>query len=135
MNAISLPYPISTNRMWRHSGNVTHLSTEGKKWKLDAHHQAINQREGKLSGDVAVLLVLHPRSNKDGSASKTVLDLANAEKCTIDAMQGVLFDDDKQIKMMMMRYGEPKVGGGVTLFATTLENHLVLVNYLIHKEV
>ena len=133
MNIIALPYPISTNRMWRHSGKITHLSAEGKKWKRDAHLMAIEQGECKLYGDVAVLLVLHPRANKDGSASKSVLDLANAEKCTIDAMQGVLFDDDKQIKMMMMRYGEPKEGGGVTVYAAPIEHNLVLVNYLVNK--
>ena len=133
MNIIALPYPISTNRLWRHRGNVTYLSAEGKQWKRDAFLSAKAQGAAKIEGDVCVLLILHPRANKNGSASKAVLDLGNAEKCTIDAMQGVLFDDDKQIKMMMMHYGEPKEGGGVTLYAARLENHLVLVNYLIHE--
>jgi len=133
VNIIALPYPISTNRMWRHRGTVTYLSAEGKQWKRDAFLSAKAQGAVKIDGDVCVLLILHPRANKNGSASKSVLDLANAEKCTIDAMQGVLFEDDKQIKMMMMRYGEQKEGGGVTLYAARLENHLALVNYLIQK--
>jgi crossover junction endodeoxyribonuclease RusA len=119
--------------MWRHRGTVTYLSAEGKQWKQSAYLSAKQQGGVKIVGDVCVMLVLHPRANKNGSASKAVLDLGNAEKCTIDAMQGVLFDDDKQIQMMMMRYGEPKEGGGVTLYAARLENHLALVNYLLRN--
>ena len=131
MNIIALPYPISTNRMWRHRGTVTYLSAEGKQWKRDAFLSGKAQGAVKIDGDVCVLLILHPRANKNGSSSKSVLDLANAEKCTIDAMQGVLFDDDKQIKMMMMRYGEPKEGGGVTLYAARMNQQTVLANYLL----
>jgi len=131
MNIITLPYPISTNRMWRNRGTVTYLSAEGKAWKRDAFLSAKAQGAVKIEGDVCVLLILHPRANKNGSASKSVLDLANAEKCTIDAMQGVLFEDDKQIKMMMMRYGEPKESGGVTLYAARMDQQTVLANYLL----
>ena len=131
MNIITLPYPISTNRMWRNRGTVTYLSAEGKAWKRDAFLSAKSQGAVKIEGDVCVLLILHPRANKNGSASKSVLDLANAEKCTIDAMQGVLFEDDKQIKMMMMRYGEPKESGGVTLYAARMDQQTVLANYLL----
>ena len=112
---------------------MTYLSAEGKQWKQSAYLSAKQQGGVKIEGDVCVLLILHPRANKNGSASRAVIDLGNAEKVACDAMQGVLFDDDKQIKMMMMRYGEPKEGGGVTLYAARIENHLVLVNYLIQK--
>jgi len=131
LNIITLPYPISTNRLWRHRGTVTYLSAEGKQWKQSAYLSAKQQGAVKIECDVCVLLVLHPRANKNGSASKSVIDLGNAEKCTIDAMQGVLFDDDKQIKMMMMRYGEPKEGGGVTLYAARMDQQTVLANYLL----
>ena len=133
MNIIALPYPISTNRLWRTRGTVTYLSAEGKAWKRDAFLSAKAQGAVKIDGDVCVLLILHPRANKNGSASKAVLDLSNMEKCTIDAMQGVLFDDDKQIQMMMMRYGEPKEGGGVTLYAARMNQQTVLANYLLSK--
>jgi crossover junction endodeoxyribonuclease RusA len=134
MTIITLPYPVSTNRMWRHRGTVTYLSAEGKSWKRDANLSAKQHGAVKIDGDVCVLLVLHPRANKNGSASKSVLDLGNAEKCTIDAMQGALFDDDKQVKMMLMRYGKPKEGGGVTLLVAPMDEQLILVNYLIHGE-
>ncbi len=112
---VVLPYPPSTNRMWRTFRGMTVLSKEGKAFKQQA---ALLYRRAGLKlhhGDVVVWLTLHPRMNKDGSASKTVLDLDNSLKAALDALQGVAYVNDRQIKALAAKYGPPTPNGGATV--------------------
>ncbi len=73
-------------------------------------------------GLVAVRLRLIPKANKDGGASKTVIDLDNALKVTLDALQGIAYANDKQVRRIAAEYaGEPEQGGGLTVEIEELE--------------
>ncbi|GFL08468.1 hypothetical protein TUM15749_20550 [Neisseria gonorrhoeae] len=59
---------------------------------------------------------LIPKANKDGSASKTVIDLDNALKVALDALQGVAYHNDRQVRRIAADYAdEPVAGGGLAV--------------------
>jgi crossover junction endodeoxyribonuclease RusA len=90
-------YPVSSNRYWRHAGGRTYVSAEGKAFKLAVAMVLRPHFKEPVSGPIKVTYWLHPRMNKDGSASELRLDIFNAEKVTSDALNGIAWLDDKQI--------------------------------------
>lgn len=112
---IELPYPPSTNRMWRNFRGRTVLSDEGVTYKAKAGWLAKAAGAKCVDHDVALVVTLHPRKNKDGSASKTVLDLDNIFKIACDSLQGIAYVNDKQIKRLAASYGAPIKDGGLTV--------------------
>lgn len=108
---MSLPYPVSTNRMWRHFRGMTVLSKEGKEYKKMV--ATIAASVSPYSAPVRVAYTLRPKLNKDGSERKTRIDLGNAEKVVSDALQGIAFVDDKQIVDLRVTLGEAIQGGGI----------------------
>lgn len=59
---------------------------------------------------------LCPRTNKDGSASGTVLDLGNCWKVVEDALQGTVYVNDKQVKRIAcVEYGPPTKEGALII--------------------
>lgn len=65
--------------------------------------------------DVALTVILHPKLTKTGKASRTLIDLDNALKVVFDALQGVLYVNDKQVKKLTAEVGEPVDGGGLSV--------------------
>lgn len=55
-------------------------------------------------------------------ASKTVIDLDNCLKVTLDALQGIAYDNDAQIKKLIAEYGNPVINGGVIIKVEGYEN-------------
>lgn len=108
---LSLPYPVSANKNWRNG----YVSKESRAYKKQVQQIAKQHCVKPLDGDVSVTYTLHPRQNVDGSASKTRLDIFNAEKITSDALNGIAWSDDQQIVDGRVRLGSPKVGGGLTV--------------------
>ena len=111
---IILPYPISTNRYWRTFRGMTVVSKEAKAYKKQVTQ--IAQLSGciKHNGNVSIDITLYPKCNKDGSTNAKVMDLDSCLKVVLDALQGVAYDNDKQIKRINARYGqEPKDDGAV----------------------
>jgi Holliday junction resolvase RusA-like endonuclease len=49
-------------------------------------------------------------------ASEVVLDLDNALKVTLDALTGVAWDDDSQVRRISAEYGPPCEGGGLSVW-------------------
>lgn len=68
-----------------------------------------------MQGDLSVHVRLHPRSTKAGETSKTRLDIDNAIKCALDAGNGVLWEDDKQVVRLFAEVAEPRPGGGLSI--------------------
>jgi len=82
-----LPYPPSANRYWRNFRGRTVLSEEARAYK-----SLIQDKVGEqpmLKGPLVIALLMY-RPQKSG-------DLDNRIKVAIDSLQGVLFEDDKQI--------------------------------------
>ena len=110
---LHLPYPLSVNRYWRRAGYKTHISNAGRKYKQTV--KAIGLRAGAIQhkGNMQVQIIILPKLTKAGVASKVLIDIDNGNKCILDALQGVLYEDDAQIKSLRVDYGEPVDGGGV----------------------
>lgn len=85
---LTLPYPPSSNRYWRHARGFTYLSKEAKQYRADV--QLIGIRCKPLAGPVRMTVQVY-RPRKAG-------DLMNREKVLSDALQGVAFENDSQIR-------------------------------------
>lgn len=119
MSMIHLPAPLSINRYWtiqRGTGGIG-PSSEGRKWKEQAKVLASSQAPpgAPFTGAVMVEIVVHPPTRADGSASRVRVDLDNAAKCTLDALEGVAYANDRQIEVLTIRLGEARPGGGMTI--------------------
>jgi crossover junction endodeoxyribonuclease RusA len=139
---LTLPYPISANRYWatrvvksKHTGKpmaMTYVTPEA-----EAYRKAV---AGIASGiglsepfphRVAVTLDLYPHRPQDWARrarkepqtwDDTVqcIDLGNAEKVLSDALQGIVFTDDKWIWDLHKRRKEPDGEGRVVVTITPI---------------
>ncbi|EPI4129176.1 RusA family crossover junction endodeoxyribonuclease, partial [Neisseria gonorrhoeae] len=103
-----LPYPVSANRYWRIWRNRAVRSAEAAAYKSVVRRIAQEAGAMPSEGAVAVYVRLIPKANKDGGANKTVIDLDNALKVALDALQGVAYHNDRQVRRIAADYaGEP----------------------------
>ncbi len=120
-----LPYPPSANRYWRtympkgFRAPVTVCSQEAKAYKQQvgwlARAAGIRQ---PIAGRVAVSYTLYPkrpldwakRAAKDPAGwddSVQCIDLDNAQKVLMDALKGVVIEDDKWVRRIEAVRAEP----------------------------
>ena len=131
---IVLPYPVSANRYWRSfvprggSRAIVTRSPEAKQYIHDVQLLMVQAgiRE-PMDGWVYCRLRLYPalpkdwarRSQKDPDGwehSVQCMDVGNCEKVLSDALNGLLWHDDKQIRMMILERMSPDTHGArVTL--------------------
>lgn len=112
--AFSLPYPVSTNRYWRTFRGRQVVSTEAREFK--AHAALVAKLAGVVvaSGPVLVAINLAPKAPKRKSARPVrCIDLDNALKVALDALNGVAWLDDSQVVGISARRVEPTPGGGM----------------------
>jgi len=112
---LSLAYPPSTNRLWRHQRGRMVVSAEAQAWKQAAVWQARAVGCPLLAGPVTVDMILHPRLTKAGKASQIRLDVDGPIKIALDALQGVAYANDKQVTCLTARVGAPLPEGGLTV--------------------
>lgn len=89
--AVCLPFPVSTNRLWRGTGKHVRLSDEYKAWKSEANDWYIQQKRGKepIKGPFTYMIVL------DRTRRKSNLDGDNRLKAPLDYLQSVgLIEND-----------------------------------------
>ena len=126
MIVLTLPYPVSANRYWRAitiPGRTMMAPTkEAKAYKEEV--QLIARRAGlakPMACRVELWLRLYPARPQDWAKRSALdpqgwddsvrcIDLGNAEKVLSDALQGIVFDDDKQIWAMHKARMEPDGG-------------------------
>lgn len=118
LSAWSAPYPISANRYWRRTktGRL-YVSQEAQDYKsrfvLNACELEIGKEFEPTAEKVTVHIVVFPKMNKDGSECKTLVDIDNSVKIALDALNGKAYLDDKQVKRLIVDYGEAVYGGGL----------------------
>lgn len=129
----TLPYPVSANRYWKGAGTRVYVSAEAKAYKAQA--AAIAQQAGVINptGDpVSLALVVHPVEPKDAAArakragpgwhrAVRCIDIDNAIKVTLDALQGVVYVNDNQVAVLYVQRGRPIPGGGLSVRIEALE--------------
>lgn len=120
---LKLPYPVSANRYWKTRAvknfAQTYLSSEAKDYRRQVMRIAADFRV--VQGDVSIGLVLAPKLTKKNEASKVLMDLDNSIKVTLDALIGVVYVDDKQVKRITAEYGQPEVGGALYVTVKEME--------------
>lgn len=108
-------YPPSANRYWRVWGGRVVRSAEARSYKIACQIIATREKIKPIAGDVAIAIILHPKLTKKGAASKTRIDLDNALKVVIDALQGVAYANDSQVVSIKADLGCPVTNGGLTI--------------------
>ncbi|AVL70851.1 RusA family crossover junction endodeoxyribonuclease [Oligella urethralis] len=119
-----LPYPISANRYWRHRSYrgraIAYLSKEAANYRDDVLAVAEDAGVRKTEEPVIMVVTLHPKMTKKGRASKICLDIDNTLKVALDALEGIAYVDDKQVRALIVSYGEAVDGGAL---AVTIMKH------------
>ena len=111
MIRLILPTPVSANRYWRIFGGRVVKSAEARSYRAEVQIKARDVTP--LDGPVSVHIALCPELTKKGVASKTRLDLDNCLKVALDALQGVAFNNDKQVVKLVAELGPAQVGGAL----------------------
>lgn len=88
---ITLPYPISANRYWRWSKRGVFVSAEAKAYKEEARWRAWQQGAKCTDKKISMRITLVPRTKRS-------IDLDNALKIALDALQGVCYWNDSQVE-------------------------------------
>ena len=90
---LSLPFPVSVNRIWRTGNGRTYISPQYRTWKDQAYVAYIQQRKtvGRpVVGNFTYHITL------DEKRRKVARDGDNRGKCVLDFLQHVgLIEDDK----------------------------------------
>lgn len=125
MMTLSLPYPISANRYWRHRVvrgprpmAQTYVSQEAEAYKADVLAIALQSGARRIDGKVSLRMALYPSLPKDwhkrSEAERDTLrciDLDNALKVTLDALKGIAFGDDALVREIVAVRMEPDEKG------------------------
>lgn len=103
---VTLPYPPSANRYWRHNRGRTHLSSEAKAYRV----QVLNGVRGQTTFGSARLSVAVDAYPPD----RRRRDLDNILKQLLDALQYAgIYEDDSQIDELVVIRREKFTGGKV----------------------
>ena len=108
-----LPYPPSLNAYRRvDRRGFTYQTKAALQYKLAVHEIVGNNTTDE---NVQLSIKLLPKLTRTGIASKVCLDLDNCLKVALDALQGCLYDNDNQVKRILLEYGEPVENGGLSI--------------------
>lgn len=122
MRMLEFPYPVSANRYWRTFRGMTVRSKEAQEYKESAAVICEIHRVKILTCPVTVSMTLHPPIPKDWKKreqkeprywplSVRRLDLDNCQKVILDALQGLAYENDKQITAISITLGIPMERG------------------------
>lgn len=133
MPRLILPYPPSANRYWRIFRNRAVPSADAAAYKREIYALAHLARLGSpTKAPVYLALILRPlrpadadkRDKKygpDWHHTVRCIDLDNALKVAIDALQGVAYVNDKQVRKIHIERGLPIDGGALEITWEALE--------------
>lgn len=115
---VSLPYPVSANRYWRSYAvkgrAMVVVSDEAKSYRSQCGWiaKAAGMRT-PLEGEIELTIALVP-------ANRVCMDLDNALKVVIDALKGIAFVDDAQVRRILAERLPPD-GHGARVEVTVRE--------------
>lgn len=140
--SLTLPYPISANRYWASrvitpkGGKPTampYVTSEARTYKAQVLALARAAGLKVIPGRIALDVKLYPhrpldwktRQRKLGAAwddSVQCIDLDNANKVLLDALKGVVMEDDKWVRTIISQRMEPDDGPArVVVTVTAIE--------------
>lgn len=125
MPKLILPYPPSANRYWRIFRGRAVPSAEAALYKRLVWAVARSSGMGDpTTAPVALELILRPVNPKDADRRERLqgpgwhhglrcLDLDNALKAALDALQGIAYANDKQVMSIRIERGVPVPNGAL----------------------
>lgn len=145
---LSLPYPISANRYWatrcyqdketKQWRAMTYVTKEAEAYRKEVLNIAMMAGLPEpLTGRVALAYRLYPNRPQDWKLRQKKLgaewddgvlcmDLGNAEKVMADALQGVAYLDDKQVRKIVAERCEPdEYGARLVVYVRAIPKQLV----------
>ncbi len=109
MNQIYLAIKVpSVNHYWKGSGRHRYISPEGRAFKQQVARQAKYNNFQLLDGDVEVTIDWFKKGQQRG-------DLDNILKVILDSLNGVSYQDDKQVKSIIAKMWERSGMDGVKI--------------------
>lgn len=144
MIVLTLPYPVSANRYWQtvyvgkgaQKRAIMVPTKEAKAYRDEVAWRAKSHGlSAPLAGRLVLTVGLYPERPQDWArrAAKdpagwddTVrcIDLGNCEKVLSDALNGVVWEDDKQLRRIVLDRHEPDAHGA-RVVVTIAPHHLV----------
>lgn len=115
MITLELPYPVSMNAIWRSYRGRQVLTQEARRYRNEIKYVCSNAKAKMIHGEVSVVIELRPKLTATGRASKVLMDLDNCIKATLDGLQGIVIDNDRNVKRIYAYYGEPVEYGGLII--------------------
>ena len=115
MITLHLPYPVSMNAIWRTYRGKQALTPEARRYRNEIKYICSQQKAKLITGPVSVILELRPKLTVSGKASKVLIDLDNCIKATLDGLQGIVINNDRDVKRIYAYYGEPVQSGGLII--------------------
>ena len=91
---LTLPLPPSANRNWKASGSRVYKSVEASQYQHDVRWECRAAGIDPLQGKVAVII--------DAYFTHTRSDLDNVTKVLFDALNGFVWQDDRQVYQMCL---------------------------------
>ncbi len=115
---LNLPHPISTNRYWRSvmvNGRVRLLvSREARAYKVEVSWLASIAKVKPLACAVQVSIQYTPRN-------RGRIDLDNCLKIVLDSLNGIAYNDDRQIHRLSIELMPPTKDGGLRVTVLPLD--------------
>lgn len=116
MTPITIPFPPSTNALWRSVGGRNILSAPYRKWLTEAHQLVALQRPAKVTGPYRMTVTATRPDNRRRDLSNTIKAL---EDLLVKA--GVIRDDsDAQSILLMWSEGKPDKAAGVRVLVEAM---------------
>jgi len=114
---IVMPWPPSTNKIWRNVGKRTLLSKEARVYRNRARGELLAQgaANAKLDGRLSVRVELFPHDRRG-------FDIDNKLKALLDALtySRVWLDDGQVDEILVLRSSERREGGQARVTITTM---------------
>ena len=103
--------------MIRHFNGRAVKSAEAREYQHNASRMAVAMGcGGPMTGKVEACIRLHPKKPQRASrVPARSIDLDNAAKIALDALNGVAWVDDRQIERLTIIRGEPVPGGALVV--------------------
>lgn len=114
---IELPLPPTNNLYYRHARGYTYLSPKAKDFKEVVRQKFMEL--GLVCPDTEqhrITIMVHSRMNKDGTECKRRADIDAYIKATLDSLQGIIYEDDKQVYSLSVQFASPVLNGALELF-------------------
>lgn len=112
---LHLPYPVSLNNLYRVFRGKIVPSQEAVRFGNEVKYACSQQKPKMFRGEVSMVVEIRPRMTITGRASKVCVDIDNPLKKLLDAMQGIVYENDKQVKRLYVYYGEPIEKGAIVV--------------------